>query len=66
MRRHSENDRGVSRKTQASHTQMQPPVGLVAICRPLHSTPIVEIKMDGNMFITRHNMEMRFTFCDTR
>ncbi len=31
----------------------QPLVGLVAICKPLHTTPVREIHMDGNMFIGR-------------
>ena len=57
---------GVQTGSSSKKGAMQPPIGLVAICRPLHATPIVEIKMDGNMFITRHNMEMRYTFCDTR
>ncbi|KAL3875266.1 hypothetical protein ACJMK2_038188 [Sinanodonta woodiana] len=40
--------------------------GLLCICHPLQSTSILEIRMDGNMFMSRHEMDMRFTFCDHR
>ncbi|XP_033733882.1 protein similar-like [Pecten maximus] len=39
---------------------------LVCICRPMQSTSITEIRMDGSMFMSRHDLGMRFTFCDTR
>ncbi|XP_021349596.1 hypoxia-inducible factor 1-alpha-like isoform X2 [Mizuhopecten yessoensis] len=39
---------------------------LVCICRPMQSTSIMEIRMDGSMFMSRHDLGMRFTFCDTR
>ena len=40
--------------------------GLVAICRPMQTSSVVEIRMDGNMFMSRHDLGMTFTFCDTR
>ncbi|XP_052273596.1 protein similar-like isoform X2 [Dreissena polymorpha] len=40
--------------------------GLLCICRPMQTAPLVEIRMDGNMFMSRHDMGMTFTFCDTR
>lgn len=39
---------------------------LVCICRPMQSTSITEIRMEGSMFMSRHDLGMRFTFCDTR
>ncbi|XP_060076317.1 hypoxia-inducible factor 1-alpha-like isoform X2 [Ylistrum balloti] len=39
---------------------------LVCICRPMQSTSITEIRLDGSMFMSRHDLGMRFTFCDTR
>ena len=41
-------------------------VGLVAVVRPMQSTPLIEIRLDGNMFMSRHSMDMMFTFCDPR
>ncbi|XP_070578539.1 hypoxia-inducible factor 1-alpha-like isoform X2 [Ptychodera flava] len=40
--------------------------GLICICRPAQPSPILEIRMDGNMFMSRHNLDMSFTFCDPR
>lgn len=40
--------------------------GLLCICRPMQTTSIMEIRMDGNMFMSRHDLKMTFTFCDTR
>lgn len=41
-------------------------VGLVAIVRPVETEPIVEIRLDGNVFMSRHDLSMRFIFCDPR
>ncbi len=38
-------------KSMGNSQAGQPLVGLVAICKPLHTTPVREIHMDGNMFI---------------
>ncbi|KAL5008784.1 hypothetical protein ScPMuIL_014365 [Solemya velum] len=40
--------------------------GLLCICRPMQTNSILEIRMDGNMFMSRHELDMRFTFCDPR
>ncbi|XP_072030681.1 uncharacterized protein [Amphiura filiformis] len=40
--------------------------GLVCLCRPIQPQPILEIRMDGNMFMSRHGLDMSFTFCDPR
>ncbi|XP_048732183.1 endothelial PAS domain-containing protein 1-like isoform X3 [Ostrea edulis] len=40
--------------------------GLICICRPMQTNSIMEIKLDGSMFISRHDLGMKFTFCDPR
>ncbi|XP_053399900.1 endothelial PAS domain-containing protein 1-like [Mercenaria mercenaria] len=40
--------------------------GLLCICRTMQTTPLLEVRMDGNMFMSRHDLGMTFTFCDTR
>jgi hypothetical protein len=50
-------------KTTAGHSSI---VGMVAICRPLQSTTTLEIRLDGNMFMSRHNLDMKFIYCDQR
>nr|XP_022330431.1 hypoxia-inducible factor 1-alpha-like isoform X3 [Crassostrea virginica] len=40
--------------------------GLICICRPMQSNSIMEIRLDGSMFISRHDLGMTFTFCDPR
>ncbi|XP_063958708.1 uncharacterized protein LOC129264462 isoform X1 [Lytechinus pictus] len=40
--------------------------GLICLCRPIQPQPILEIRMDGNMFMSRHGLDMSFTFCDPR
>ncbi|XP_067939410.1 single-minded homolog 2-like isoform X2 [Watersipora subatra] len=39
---------------------------LAAVARPLQPTPIMELKMDGNMFISRHSLDLYFMYCDPR
>ncbi|CAD5123018.1 DgyrCDS11405 [Dimorphilus gyrociliatus] len=39
-------------------------IGMTCICRPMQSTPLLEIRLGGNMFISRHSLDMTFTFCD--
>ncbi|XP_046571865.1 neuronal PAS domain-containing protein 2-like isoform X2 [Haliotis rubra] len=40
--------------------------GLVCMCQPLQTNSILEIRMGGSMFISRHDLGMRFTYCDPR
>ncbi|XP_022105283.1 uncharacterized protein LOC110987134 isoform X2 [Acanthaster planci] len=40
--------------------------GLICLCRPIQPQPILEVRMDGNMFMSRHSLDMCFTFCDPR
>ncbi|CAH1262613.1 HIF1A [Branchiostoma lanceolatum] len=40
--------------------------GMTCLCKPLLPLGIVEIRIEGNMFMSRHSLDMRFTYCDTR
>ncbi|XP_067681764.1 endothelial PAS domain-containing protein 1-like [Haliotis asinina] len=40
--------------------------GLVCMCQPIQTNSILEIRMGGSMFISRHDLGMRFTYCDPR
>ncbi|VDI79987.1 hypoxia-inducible factor 2 alpha [Mytilus galloprovincialis] len=40
--------------------------GLLCTCKVMQTNSILEIKMDGNMFMSRHDLGMTFTFCDPR
>ncbi|KAK2169671.1 hypothetical protein LSH36_8g14047 [Paralvinella palmiformis] len=50
-------------KSNPGHSSI---VGMVTICRPLQSTSLLEIRLDGNMFMSRHTLDLKFTFCDPR
>ena len=39
---------------------------MVCVCRPLQSNSILHIPLGGNMFISRHDMRLAFTYCDPR
>ena len=41
-------------------------MGLVAVVRPVHKEPLVELHLDGNMFLSRHDLSMKYIFCDPR
>ncbi|XP_046370342.2 uncharacterized protein LOC124144808 isoform X1 [Haliotis rufescens] len=40
--------------------------GLVCMCQPLQTSALLEIRMGGNMFMSRHDLGMKFTYCDPR
>lgn len=40
--------------------------GMICVCKVMQTNSILEIRMDGNMFMSRHNLDMTFTFCDPR
>ncbi|XP_041353639.1 hypoxia-inducible factor 1-alpha-like isoform X2 [Gigantopelta aegis] len=40
--------------------------GMTCVCRPVQTNSILEIRLDGNMFMSRHDLDMKFTFCDPR
>jgi len=39
---------------------------LVAVVRPVSPPSILEIRMEGNMFVTHYQLDMRCTFFDGR
>ncbi|XP_059178152.1 uncharacterized protein LOC131957386 isoform X2 [Physella acuta] len=39
---------------------------LLALCRPVRTDSVLEIRMDGNMFISRHDLSFHFIYCDPR
>ncbi|XP_070181696.1 uncharacterized protein [Littorina saxatilis] len=39
---------------------------MVCVCRPLQSQSILHIPLGGNMFISRHDMRLTYTYCDPR
>ena len=39
---------------------------LVAVVRPVSPPSILEIRMEGNMFVTHYTLDMRCTFFDGR
>ena len=53
-------------KTPRSKQDTYTIVGLLGMVRPMQSTPILEIRLDGNMFMSRHDLAMTFTYCDSR
>ncbi|XP_050405221.2 uncharacterized protein LOC126821016 isoform X2 [Patella vulgata] len=40
--------------------------GIVCICHPVQSDAILEIRLEGNMFMSRHDLGMKFLFCEQR
>lgn len=39
---------------------------LLAIGEPIPHPSNIEFPLDSKTFLTRHNMDMKFTFCDDR
>ena len=39
---------------------------MVAVVRPVSPPSILEIRMEGNMFVTHHQLDMRIIFFDGR
>ncbi|KAK6180845.1 hypothetical protein SNE40_008823 [Patella caerulea] len=40
--------------------------GIMCICHPSQSNAILEIRLEGNMFMSRHDMGMKFLYCEQR
>ncbi|CAL1526398.1 unnamed protein product, partial [Lymnaea stagnalis] len=40
--------------------------GMVALCRTVRTDSILEIRMDGSMFLSRHDLGFHFIYCDPR
>nr|KAI8740785.1 serine-rich adhesin for platelets-like [Biomphalaria glabrata] len=50
-------------KRKSDHVQVQ---HLVALCRPVRTDSILELRLEGNMFISRHDLSFHFIYCDPR
>lgn len=52
---------------QKSNGQKEPPVPyLVLICDPIPHPSNIEVPLDTKTFLSRHTMDMKFTYCDER
>ncbi|CAH1792592.1 unnamed protein product [Owenia fusiformis] len=40
--------------------------GISCICRPLQPVPLLEVRMDGTMWMSRHSMDMKILSCDAK
>ena len=54
----------LSRETQSDGGC--PMQGLIAFVRPIHHHPVMDMRLDGNMFMSRHDLDMKYTSCDPR
>eukprot|EP00118_Oscarella_pearsei_P004406 m.18735 g.18735 ORF g.18735 m.18735 type:complete len:256 (+) comp27728_c0_seq1:662-1429(+) len=41
-------------------------LGLLAVCKPLDPPSMTEICLLGNCFMSRHSLDMKYIFCDSR
>lgn len=52
---------------ETTNGQKEPPVPyLVLICDPIPHPSNIEVPLDTKTFLSRHTMEMKFTYCDER
>uniref|UniRef100_A0A3Q3QIR7 Hypoxia inducible factor 1 subunit alpha a n=1 Tax=Monopterus albus TaxID=43700 RepID=A0A3Q3QIR7_MONAL len=52
---------------QLTEEHMEPPVPyLVLICDPIPHPSNIEVPLDTKTFLSRHTMDMKFTYCDER
>ncbi|KAK2891799.1 hypoxia inducible factor 1 subunit alpha a isoform X1 [Channa argus] len=52
---------------QTLNSQKEPPVPyMVLICDPIPHPSNIEVPLDTKTFLSRHTMEMKFTYCDER
>lgn len=52
---------------QTPNGQTEPPVPyLVLICDPIPHPSNIEVPLDTKTFLSRHTMDMKFTYCDER
>ncbi|XP_051900043.1 hypoxia-inducible factor 1-alpha-like [Pristis pectinata] len=57
----------VNSKTPLSCTFPEPPMSfLLMICEPIPDPSNVEVLLDSKSFLSRHSMDMKFTYCDPR
>ncbi|XP_044021919.1 hypoxia inducible factor 1 subunit alpha a [Siniperca chuatsi] len=56
-----------SHTEQTPNGQKEPPVPyLVLICDPIQHPSNIEVPLDTKTFLSRHTMDMKFTYCDER
>ncbi|CAN9502140.1 unnamed protein product [Ophioblennius macclurei] len=56
-----------SQAEQSTNGQKEPPVPyLVLICDPIPHPSNIEAPLDTKTFLSRHTMDMKFTYCDER
>ncbi|XP_060919588.1 hypoxia inducible factor 1 subunit alpha a isoform X1 [Labrus mixtus] len=56
-----------SQTEETSNEQMEPPFPyLVLICDPIPHPSNIEVPLDTKTFLSRHTMDMKFTYCDER
>ncbi|KAM9355130.1 hypoxia inducible factor 1 subunit alpha a [Pholidichthys leucotaenia] len=56
-----------SQAEQTTSGQKEPPVPyLVLICDPIPHPSNIEVPLDTKTFLSRHTMDMKFTYCDER
>ncbi|KAE8289923.1 Hypoxia-inducible factor 1-alpha [Larimichthys crocea] len=54
-------------RTEQTNGQKEPPVPyLVLICDPIPHPSNIEVPLDTKTFLSRHTMDMKFTYCDER
>lgn len=52
---------------QTPNGQVEPPAPyLVLICDPIPHPSNIEVPLDTKTFLSRHTMDMKFTYCDER
>lgn len=56
-----------SHADQTPNGQTEPPAPyLVLICDPIPHPSNIEVPLDTKTFLSRHTMDMKFTYCDER
>lgn len=56
-----------SHTEETPNGQKEPPVPyLVLICDPIQHPSNIEVPLDTKTFLSRHTMDMKFTYCDER
>lgn len=54
-------------ESEQTNGHKEPPVPyLVLICDPIQHPSNIEVPLDSKTFLSRHTMDMKFTYCDER
>ncbi|XP_061699004.1 hypoxia inducible factor 1 subunit alpha a isoform X2 [Syngnathoides biaculeatus] len=56
---------GLNKQTSEDHKEPRVPY-LVLICDPIPHPSNIEVPLDAKTFLSRHTMDMKFTYCDER